>query len=75
MHVEISDDLYKDVAAQHDDVSAFFEAAARQLLDRPAQQATRFDASDVIGDLRDAAGLFSDASLRDVLKWRRSGLA
>lgn len=74
MHIEISEDMYRAIAAQHGDVSAFVEKAARQALEKNGRfTRPNFDADKLLAEFRDLEGMFGEASLDEVLADRRCG--
>ncbi len=75
MHVEISENIYRTIAALHGDVSAFVENAARQALQtkKPVKK-PKFDAEQLLSEFRDLEGMFGEASLDEVLSDRRYGI-
>jgi len=75
MHVEISENMYRTIAALHGDVSAFVENAARQAL-QTKQTVTKpkLDADQLLTEFRNLEGMFGEASLDEVLADRRCGI-
>jgi len=75
MHIEISEDTYRAIAAQHGDVALFIENAARRALEKTGPTTkSNFDAEQLLTEFRGLEGMFGEASLDEVLADRRCGI-
>jgi len=75
MHIEISEDMYRTIAALHGDVSAFVENAARHALEtKESVTDPKFDADQLLTEFRDLEGMFGEASLDEIIADRRCGI-